>query len=253
MKKTLIATSILVITCASAMADRQPRRGSNNRLDCRTRVQNLNQRLQSLSFENSNLSSANQTLSDNLFQCQQSRTSRNDSAKVARLKRKLQAKNVEIDEANTKIARMENKIFNKNQKIADLKVKIVELEDMLNPPTPYFNLADSIRACGGIGQSNYAKQCTSFAKQYEIQANVIEACSKISQDFYATQCVHFAGINNGYAAQVEACSEIKDSNYALTCVKEATKSNVSPDVISSCVASSNQDFYQAQCVKDMAN
>jgi predicted RNase H-like nuclease (RuvC/YqgF family) len=277
MKNTIIAASLLVLTTASSFAetnDRRPRRGNNDRVDCRTRVQNLNQRIQSLSFENQNLSDANANLSNSLFQCQQTRSSGDDTAKVRRLRKKLKAKNAEladanmiiatsvteindmadkIDRKNQRISDMSAKIDRKNQKISNLKMKIAQLEDELNPTQPYFNLADSVRACSGINHSSYAKDCTSHARTYEIHASVIEACTEISNAYYAAECVKLAGKNNGYAAQVQACIKIDHASYATQCVQDATAGDVAAEVISSCVATSNNAYYQADCVKSMAN
>ena len=129
-----------------------------------------------------------------------------------------------------------------------------QIDDLTRPaPRPIFDLAQSIRACGQINNSVYAKDCATAAKQFQIQARVIEACSEINNDYYALQCVKTAGQNQASTNQVKACTAIKNSTYAVDCVKVASAGRVQAKVITSCVESTNNDYYKLECVKQMAN
>lgn len=138
----------------------------------------------------------------------------------------------------------------KNQ-IFDLQRRI---DDLTRPaPTPVFDLADSVRACGGIANSTYAKECAMNAKQFRIEARTIEACTKISNTYFALQCVKNAGESSASAAQVKACADIQNSTYAAECVQVAGKGHVQAKVIRSCLETTTNTYFQLDCVKQMAN
>lgn len=132
-----------------------------------------------------------------------------------------------------------------------LRFENERLERELNPNRGGIDLAESIKACGKITNSQYARECAGNAKKYNLHASTILACTKITNSYYAAQCVVNAGENNANNRQVEVCTKITNSDYASQCVKFSGYLRVQPEVIQSCIETSTNSYYQLECVKSM--
>lgn len=183
--------------------------------------------------------------SEELQSCREDRSGRSILLEENRvLRQQVSDLLADVDQLERENDSLKNHIF-------DLQRRI---DDLTRPaPTPVFDLAESVRACSGINNSVYAKNCAAFAKQYRIEARTIEACTKISNTYYALECVGSAGKTGASAAQVKACSEIQNSTYAAQCVSVAGAGRVQAKVIRSCVETTSNTYYQLDCVKQMAN
>lgn len=207
------------------------------------RMQNCRQSVRVLSEENATLRNQLSSTESSLAQCQRDASRNGNRAQVRILKE-------DLAQANRTITKLENTVDRKNDTIQDLRRDIKKLQDRLNPRTPVFNLADSIRACGLFQNSVYAGYCNTNARKFSVRANVIESCSKIDGGYFSSECVEDAGELNVNARQVAACVKINNSTYASQCVASAGKGKVPADVVAACVSSSNHGYYQAECVSD---
>ncbi|PIK15955.1 hypothetical protein [Halobacteriovorax sp. JY17] len=212
-------------------------------INANDRLKNCRENVRTLKDENVTLKSILSTTESRLSQCQVDLRNQGNNGEVRRLQQ-------DLNQANQAITRLENTVDNKNAKIQDLKREIQELQDQLNPRTPRFDLADSIRACGLIKNSSYSSYCAANARKYQVRAKVIENCAKINNAYYASECVEDAGEFNANARQVEECAKISNTSYAGQCVVSAGKGKVPADVIAACRATSSNSYYQAQCVAD---
>lgn len=228
MKKVILAT--LVLASSLSFADnRMGDRRDDRREDPRDRL------LRECMFQKDELRRDNQSLQDRLFNCQSDTRDRETINQLVRENQDLKDRN--------------NFLLNQN---AQLKMDIARLEMEAHPERGGgFNLAASIQACGKIDNASYAQQCTSFAKQYSIQAESILQCARITNTYYALTCVQSAGQKGANSRQIEACLKIDNAAYAQQCVDIAGAKKIRPDVITSCISTSSNTYYQLQCVNNM--
>lgn len=127
-----------------------------------------------------------------------------------------------------------------------------QLDDLTRPePRGHYNRLESFRACDEITSSSSARNCKTYAQQYEVNAQVISECAKITSSSSAANCVAIAGQNNVYAAQVYQCVRITSPSSAVNCVLYAGQKQVRPEEIQYCVESETMSSSQANCVARM--
>ncbi len=153
-----------------------------------------------------------------------------------------------VRDLETKNQKLKNINYRLTNRVLKLEEKLREYENPYPSFDDRFNLAKSIKACGKITNSSYAKKCTKYAREYEIKAKVIRSCMNIDSSYYQLECVNYAGLKSTNAAQVTACSQISNSSYAVKCVAFAGNKNIPANLIRSCMEISNNSYYQLECV-----